>query len=318
MALREIVSWSNANSGAVMSVLTAVYVLATLLILLQSRRSADLQAKALKQAAELEVDRLRPRILATLEFVPGALSRHDSMAFVHVTITNIGPTAAVDVLVRFDPELVGEPFDGKERRPAIINCPLSLVAPHQRVRDLIDGGIDFMKRFENVRFAVNASYKDVAGKSYSEQYEIDLEPLGDIWTIQDPSQELIWNLSRTAESAEKALSTIAEALSAPDRSNLMMPFHRDVALNSTQRELLGTLQAVQQSIENSVGAGFAAYHVVDRPKAVVRSLESDHELEAASVDLEYLIRAGYLHGRYEGRALRFWVCGEAAMKNPDA
>ena len=57
--ITSVVNWSNRNNGFLMAVLTAVYVLATILILRQSRKTNRLQQEALTQARSLERSRTR-------------------------------------------------------------------------------------------------------------------------------------------------------------------------------------------------------------------------------------------------------------------
>jgi hypothetical protein len=312
MSITEMVDWSNRNAGAVMGLLTAVYVIATILIMVQTRRAANLQAKAIQLTAQLEADRLRPRLLINFDFLPGAISSFSSTVFAHVSITNLGQTAALNVMVRVNPELVGTPFeDRRERRPSIVNQTLTFLAPQQRLRDLVDESSAFFARYESVKFEIEASYTDTTGTAYVDRYDIDLGPLKDTTEIHDPRDRIITSLKGAAESAVKSLAAIAETVSAPDRSALMMPFGREVPLSLSQKELLRQLRTIESSLEESERNGFIAFHVLNQPHAVVRSLASDREWAAAQADIEYLIRAGHLHGHYAGRTLRFWVTAQS-------
>lgn len=59
MSFAELVACANENDGFMMGLLTALYLIATLWIVFESRRTNRLQAAAIKQAADLETDRMK-------------------------------------------------------------------------------------------------------------------------------------------------------------------------------------------------------------------------------------------------------------------
>jgi hypothetical protein len=99
----SLIQWFNANSGFAMALLTAVYVVATLVIVLQSRHTNKLQAEALRQSEEIELARKRPYVALSLEFERDTASRYDSSICLYAHIRNYGAGAAINVLAVTDP-----------------------------------------------------------------------------------------------------------------------------------------------------------------------------------------------------------------------
>lgn len=78
MSFSELVAWDNENDGFMMGLLTALYLIATLWIVFESRRTNRLQAAAIKQAADLETDRNRPYAVFNIDSRIATHSDHDA------------------------------------------------------------------------------------------------------------------------------------------------------------------------------------------------------------------------------------------------
>ena len=158
------IDWFNQNSGFSIVLLTAVYVICTLVLCLSAMRANDL-------ARKLHEDIHRPVIVCDF------FTQHTCMYF---RIKNVGSVAARNVKITAEgpaPQLVGE----WKRHHAIANG-ISFLSPQA---DLVSffcapGHPD---KLGVVRFG--ARYQDANGKTFEDDYVFDLGP----WVQEDLGRE---------------------------------------------------------------------------------------------------------------------------------
>ncbi len=147
------ISWLNINQGFVMSLLTMVYVIATIIIVIYNRKVID----EMKQTRE---DESRPYVFANLHKDP-----RDSMF--SLVIKNYGKSGARIKRIHFEPKLK---FVKNEMPDDFMKGVV--LAPNQMVHFLIGerASDTYLKKY-----IAQVSYKSVAlgnQKSYDDRYEV--------------------------------------------------------------------------------------------------------------------------------------------------
>lgn len=159
-----VLRWLNQNQGFVTSVLTLVYVIATLCIVFVALRANRLSAKQLTQALELERHRSRPYVIFDLE---------PRLGIVYVVLRNIGATPAHKVRVSVTP-LLETVINGEQVQSALTKGDIGFIAPGRRLEDILDAGAVVLQRYPKPLFTGSVSYGDGEGAHYEESFRIDL------------------------------------------------------------------------------------------------------------------------------------------------
>ena len=159
------IGWLNSNSGAVMAVLTLVYVTATVVLVALSWWN-------IHALWELDRRRSRPHVVFDLVAKEGV---------VHAVLRNIGATAATDVRVEVTPALQR---DGEVS--SLMLQTIAYVAPGREFWDAIDEGPAFFRRYKPARFTGLTSYRDEYGKKHGERFTIDLDFQRDLLVVSKP------------------------------------------------------------------------------------------------------------------------------------
>jgi hypothetical protein len=156
LTFHKLTDWLNRNQGAVMTVLTFVYVVATILLVWLSRKS-------LKTAIALEKNRLRPYVLFNIS---------SSMATktTYASIRNLGATAAYNIKVSIEPKL--EHLHDTES--PLIGRDILFLPPNEEVTDIIDSSPAFHQKYPNPLFKGAVEYENSTGDKYREPFRIDL------------------------------------------------------------------------------------------------------------------------------------------------
>lgn len=148
-----LIDFLNANQGAVMAALTAVYVIATVVIVYYNKKSID----ELRKTRESES---RPYLFLYLAKIPR--EQH-----YYLVLRNYGKTGGKISNARVSP---GLPFLKGAADASFLNN--TVVAPEQSIHLLI---YDAAKTIQETDYSVSLCYEDMAGKKYREDYVLNLE-----------------------------------------------------------------------------------------------------------------------------------------------
>lgn len=158
-------NWLNTNAGAVMAVLTLVYVVVTVVLVALNWRN-------LRVLMELDRRRSRPHVVFDL------VGKYHA---VHLVVRNIGLTSAQNVAVSIDP-----PLQRGDRISPLTSHVIAHLAPGRELWDFIESGPLFYQRYTPPRFAGRLTYQDTDGRTYEESFRIDLEFQKQLVTVSKP------------------------------------------------------------------------------------------------------------------------------------
>jgi hypothetical protein len=171
MILQEVLQFLNQNNGAMLTILTAVYVLATVATVIFVGRSNKLvreSNKIAREAMELsmsfEKERNRPYVIFDLPIENSVL---------HATLKNIGKTPAFDVQLVLDDRLASIRHD-KKLIP-FAQKPISFMAPGRSLCDFMNVTREVFKDNQEYLYSVKISYKDRLGVEYLEDFTVDID-----------------------------------------------------------------------------------------------------------------------------------------------
>lgn len=148
-----LIDFLNANQGAAMAVLTAVYVIATIVIVYYNKKSID----ELRQTRESES---RPYLFLYLAKIPR--EQH-----YYLVLRNYGKTGGRIINTTIAP---GLPFLKGAGDASFLNN--TVVAPNQSIHLLV---YDEAKVIQETEFSVCLGYEDMTGKRFEESYVLNLE-----------------------------------------------------------------------------------------------------------------------------------------------
>ena len=161
----------NLNQGAIIAVLTGVYVVATIITTCMiyrsnclTRESIKIGRESMQQDMQFERERNRPYIIFDWD-----LDRDWLCAI----LKNIGKTPALNVKVLVDESMKcigGGP-------PSFIDKTIPFMAPGHELKDIIDIVYDFFKNNTTPSYRVTIEYENMEGQSFKETILIDLECL---------------------------------------------------------------------------------------------------------------------------------------------
>ncbi len=158
----SVLAWLNANQGAAMAALTAVYVFATLSMMRSMGRSNRLAQQSLAQSLALEQRRSRPYVVFDLDF------NNEHSGIVHAVLSNMGRTAAYRVKVTVEPSLLVQ-WDSEPAHPTGLTAlTMASLAPGHREVDFLATIPDFHTRYPDPRFTGEIVYEDASGERYRE------------------------------------------------------------------------------------------------------------------------------------------------------
>lgn len=149
------VEWLNHNQGAVMAVLTLVYVLTTITLALFTYKS-------LTVAQNVGRESVRPYLVFDIQV------RDLS---VYAILKNLGRTPARNVRIRIKPLL--EVASGQKKTEChLTSVTIPLMAPGREIVDLVDGGPRFHELYPDTIFHGTIVYSDTRENTYSEEFEV--------------------------------------------------------------------------------------------------------------------------------------------------
>lgn len=276
-----------------------------------AQEANTLTRDTMQQSLALERARNRPHVIFTIDF-ESEQRRHDTITHAYARVRNIGATAAHNVIVTTTPVLRGRlGIDSEPRQPAVLGTTIAFMPPKYEMQDILAYAPFLFEdnKDEELRFTIQLDYADDSGERYRENYSIDLAAQKHALTNVDATQMTLIKLSEQMERAARSLDTIARVLDSPDRSGFMQPLLGEPRLSSAQQQLLHDLVALARQTESP---SFLAAQYVGDHRAVIKSLGKEivgeqrrQELKAPIEDVEYLCRAGALHGAYRHGALMF-------------
>lgn len=165
--MEEIIKWCNVNNGFIMAVLTAVYVIATIVIAWIGARSNAISQKSITTLYEIEQERSRPLVEVRLE---------NEVPWLALKVANLGQTPAYDVRITTTPSLtlllVNE--NSPHKKIGIIEHGIGTLGAGVCEESLV-GSIDKVKKlYPDLKFTGTASYRSAAGKTYESPINLDV------------------------------------------------------------------------------------------------------------------------------------------------
>ena len=171
----ELFVWLNQNQGAVIAVLTFVYVIVTTIYVITSvkivkkmkksndlvRESNELSRQALIQSMQFEKERNRPYVIFDLILRKRAF---------YAIVKNIGKQPAYDVKITTEPEITRDIKSAAQ--VSFIEKGISFLAPNREIQDFVDVSPSFLKKHPATTFSVDVSYKDSEDELYQEKSNI--------------------------------------------------------------------------------------------------------------------------------------------------
>ncbi|MFZ0034443.1 MAG: hypothetical protein WAK60_05590 [Sedimentisphaerales bacterium] len=210
----NIVELLNRNQGALMTLLTFIYVIATIVLVQRTRKSNELARQAIMQSMEFEKQRNRPHVIFDL------IAKDRCF---YATIKNLGKQPAYDVKVTSKPDILRGKGSQQKEKISFIEKKVPFLAPDREIEDYIGTTPDFLKEYPETTFCVEISYKDSRGEAYHEMADISIgfymhrrtvwpdDPIKKIEThmdrmvwilqeIQKVQQQMTWVQNRILES----------------------------------------------------------------------------------------------------------------------
>ena len=307
----DLVNWLNSNAGFVMATLTCVYVIATIWISVESRRTNRLNLKAIDQSAVFERARNRPYVTFAIDTEVETFSEHDFAPTYYISVKNIGATSAYSLSISTTPELkarLSAMDDDKYFVPTLTSKAISVLHPGREEKEFL-APTRFMfedHKDSELLFHVAMTYSDLMGEIYEEDFEINLASNKDRFHQANLEDKIKFQIANSIEKACDALESLVTVLDSPDRSNLFFPI--DTSKTSSQQiELLRRL--VESTPDES--SLFLARRYVGGEHITRLSDTSHTEIEGLCSDVETLCRAGLLNGYYSNGSLQFTVSSTA-------
>lgn len=202
----DLINWANTNQGAVMVLLTLVYVAATIVIAALGWMANRISTQNLKQAIELEHQRSRPYMIFDIVI---------KKSLVHASLKNIGQTAARNVYVSISPKLEETAPSRPPRGCGLTERSISFIPPGQELKDFVGVFPKFFELYPSLRFEGKIRYIDSRGENHEESFLLDLAYLTGIVTISEPSTAKSVNeIAKEARALVRSVEHIRHALEA--------------------------------------------------------------------------------------------------------
>ncbi|MEP6820873.1 MAG: hypothetical protein ABI946_00825 [Chthoniobacterales bacterium] len=172
--IKPLIDWLNHNQGATLALLTAIYVLATLVLVIVTLRGTRIAQRSLQAAERFERERARPYVTMSLVNRP--------LSVIQFRIENVGATAAYDIRINMTPELFilegGEnvyPSEESEKPHPFIRRGLPYLPPKAFEMNVITLSFKrFQTRYPQQRFEGTITYSDMQKASYTDPLLIDM------------------------------------------------------------------------------------------------------------------------------------------------
>lgn len=299
---RNVIEWSNSNTGFIMALLTAVYVIATIWIVYESRRNNRLMVL-------FEKDRKNPHVIFWVESEMQTHGEYFTSIDFIGKIRNEGASTAHNVQITTVPKLrarQGIESEGENAyfTPTFLEEKTSVLVPNQTIFENI-GPTKFLLEDnddQSLRFKIHIEFTDVSGKKYSTKYDIDLSRNRNRMYNEDSQAKAFFTLVEKVSDAATSLEKINTTLNQPDRSNVFV--REDLELNEKQKKVLKDISKAEQQT-NTIGNTWFLREVIGKT-SICRTADNV-ELEVEAQDIQTFCRAGYLRGYYSDGTLWFYV-----------
>jgi hypothetical protein len=153
----------NHNAGAVQVVLTAIYVIATICMLISMLHGNKLVRENVRLITKMETERLRPLVYFDL-VADGA---------VEAIVKNIGATAAYDIKIDLSPKIK---TDDRLRNGelSLTTSTIAFLPPQREIEEYVEGFWQLLQQHPELKFGGKIKYRNAAQQWYEEEIHIDL------------------------------------------------------------------------------------------------------------------------------------------------
>lgn len=310
MSFAELVAWANENDGFMMGLLTALYLIATIWIVFESRRTNRLQAAAIKQAAELETDRNRHYLVFNIDSRIVTHSDHDATWYFEAVVMNVGKTSAHNIRIRTSPHFTSPAgYNSNDelayRKPSFLGEQISMMPPGYREVEQLGPTHFLFKVFDKseLKFRVYLNYEASDGTQYKDDYTIHLGERAERMGSADPMAKLRFHEVDMLDKISHSLEQLTRILDAPDRGRAFVSITED-EVTDDQWKLLEEISNRAAGVkEHLVLSEYIGGCSILFPVAA----SEEKRFEVSRIDVEQLCRAGLLNGHYSGGTLFFSI-----------
>jgi hypothetical protein len=184
----DMIEWLNANTGAIMAALTAVYVVCTVVLCVVAWRSNEISRRLYEES-------IRPFLVPNFPVNRGV---------VLFTLQNIGKRPATNVSIVLEtevPTLNGKPLNDHPFLKAIKS-----VQPGPPLDILVNTGPQLAQVLSDAPVIVKLRYSDMRGQQYDEKHVLDLKGLLHRTslrpdTVEDKLEKIAQQLERISSAA---------------------------------------------------------------------------------------------------------------------
>ena len=186
------IDWLNQNQGATLALLTAIYVIATIVLVIVTVRGTGIAQRSLEAVERFERERARPYVTLSLVNKP--------LGTIQLLIENVGATAAYQISITTQPEIMilaggpnVHPSTESEKRHPFIAKGIPFLPPKAREMNVISlAYARFKTHYPSQRFEGSITYTDKDGHQYKDPLVIDLSVNDGLsfMTVHDVGTEL--------------------------------------------------------------------------------------------------------------------------------
>lgn len=207
MNICELLSRLNSNQGAIMAVLTAIYVAATILIVWTNY-------KVIREMRLGREQLTKPVLVASFESRRGGL--------MCLVLRNLGGSTASKLRIEFlsDDFFISLPEDRREQFKRLKSESLTIVPKQEIILSI--GGPQFWKGIAEKRIEGRIVYNDTSNKTNEEPFSIDPESFKGKLLYGTEMDELTTTIKRGFDKIEKALHAPG-----PEASECPTDLHED-------------------------------------------------------------------------------------------
>lgn len=181
------IKYLNDNQGFVMGILTAVYVVATVVLVMITNRQARLAKKVLDLSLKAEKAKHRPYVVFDVVY---------EEVVAYARLRNSGASPATNVRVSVQPRLC---WKDKSEGVGFIEKGVAFLAPNRELSQPFGWTSEFFTQYPDLRFSGSISYEDSEAARYEERFEIDLSYVKGMTYIGEV------DIGRELEGVKKAL-----------------------------------------------------------------------------------------------------------------
>lgn len=145
-----------------MAILTAVYAIATIVLVIVAQRQASLTQQSLDFASKAKKAKYRPYLVFDIVY---------EKVVAYARLRNSGASPAIDVRITVAPRLK---WKDKEDGIGFVEKGVSFLAPNRELSQPFGWTGEFFEQYPELKFSGTISYKDSEGHAYSESFSIDL------------------------------------------------------------------------------------------------------------------------------------------------